>query len=120
MYRKLLTGVLAAAVAALALASATVAGDAPKDKITISAQEGGFSGFVISSRERCQNGRKVTLYKRKPGKRSPRRDKKVGSDIATPNGDGAQWRIEITSPGKYYAYAKKSGCKTLISGVKRG
>ena len=120
MSRKLLIGALVTALAA-ALVSATMAGAATKTKLTISAQESGFSGFVISDDGECHNGRKVTLYKKKGKKRRPRKDRKIGSDIATPNGPGSQWRIDAEGTrGKFYAYVKRgNGCSRAFSKVKR-
>ena len=123
MQRKLLTGVLGAMVAAVALVPTATAGSAVKSKVTISAQEGSFSGFVLSEDDDCHNGRKVTLYRRKAGVRKPnyKKDRKIGSDIATPNQDGSQWKIDIEQRGKYYAHVKKTrGCRAAYSKVKRG
>lgn len=77
-----------------------------------------ISGVVVSARESCHNNRKVLLFKRKGSKRNVRRDKKIGSDRATPNGDGSQFRIDFEGSGKYYAYVKKSKrCGGAYSGV---
>jgi hypothetical protein len=119
MSRKLLVGFMVAALAAAALASATTAGAATRTKLTISAQEGGFSGFVISALDKCHNGRKVTLYKKKGTKPRPKKDKRIGTDVATPNGDGSQWRIDTDQRGKFYAYVSRSkGCGAAYSKVK--
>src|SRR5215217_596656 len=97
MTRKILVGALTAAAAAVALVPSSMAGGASINKLTISPQEGSFSGFVLSPKENCTSDRKVTLYKRKLGVRKPnyKKDRKIGSDNATPNGDGAQWKIDI-------------------------
>jgi hypothetical protein len=124
MIRKLFLGGLGAAAVALALVPSSMAGGASVNKLTISGGDGSFSGFVLSPNEDCTGGRKVTLYKRKSGvrKRNYKRDRKIDSDIATPNGDGAQWSVrDIPSRGKYYAHVKKKGsCKALYSKVKKG
>jgi len=120
MPRKFLVGLLAAAIAAMALFSASIASAASANKVTISSQSGGFSGFVISNNDKCHNGRKVTLYKLKGKKRNYKKDKKIGSDTATPNGDGSQWFIDTPAQGKFYAYVKKnSKCKAAYSKVVR-
>ena len=67
-----------------------------------------ISGVVVSGRESCHNNRKVFLFKKKGRVRNVRRDTKIGSDRATPNGDGSQFRIDFEGSGKYYAYVKKS------------
>ena len=121
--RKLFVGVLVTATAAVALAPSSMAGGASVNKLTITGGDGSFSGFVLSPNENCTANRKVTLYKRKSSvrKRNYKKDRKVGSDIATPNGDGAQWKVDIETKGKYYAHVKKKGsCKAMYSKVKRG
>jgi len=124
MIRKLFLGGLGAAAVAMALAPSSMAGGAAVSKLTISGGEGSFSGFVLSPNEDCTSNRKVTLYKRKSSvrKRNYKKDKKIGSDNATPNGDGAQWSVrDIEQRGKYYAHVKKKGsCKAMYSKVKKG
>jgi len=122
MLRKSLVGGLAVAAAAMALVPSSMAGGAPVSKLTISADEGRMSGDVLSPNSNCTSNRKVTLYKRKSSvrKRNYKRDKKIGSDNATPNGDGAEWKVDIESRGKYYAHVKKKGsCKAMYSKVKK-
>jgi hypothetical protein len=57
------------AIAALAVAavfgmtSTAVGATAAKTKITIQTEADGFSGFVSSPADKCQNNRKVTLYR---------------------------------------------------------
>ncbi len=73
---------------------------------------------MVSGREKCHNDRKVVLFKKKGRKRNPSRDRKVGSDRATPNGDGSQYRIDFEGSGKYYTYVKQTkSCGRAYSGV---
>jgi hypothetical protein len=117
MNRKFAALLLTAAIAPMGMASSSSA-HGSGDELRISAQSGGFSGFVVSKKSNCHNGRKVTLYKKKGSKPNVRKDKKVGSDIATPNGDGSQYNIRTEAQGKFYAYtAKKGKCKALRSKV---
>ncbi len=123
MLRKSLVGGLAVAAAAMALVPSSMAGGAAVSKLTITGGDGSFSGFVLSPNEDCTSNRKVTLYKRKSSvrKRNYKKDKKIGSDNATPNGDGAEWKVDIETRGKYYAHVKKKGsCKAMYSKVKKG
>lgn len=77
-----------------------------------------ISGVVVSGRETCHNNRKVVLFKKKGRKRNVRRDKKIGSDRATPNGDGSQYRIDFEGSGKYYTYVKQTkSCGRAYSGI---
>ena len=77
-----------------------------------------ISGVVVSGRENCHNNRKVVLFKKKGRKRNVRRDKKIGSDRATPNGDGSQYRIDFEGSGKYYTYVKQTkSCGRAYSGI---
>ena len=77
-----------------------------------------ISGVVVSGREKCHNNRKVVLFRKKGRKRNPSRDRKVGSDRATPNGDGSQYRIDFEGSGKYYTYVKQTkACGRAYSGV---
>src|SRR4051794_19918752 len=83
------------------------AASAAKTSISIQGQEGGFFGQVSSSKESCANGRKVVLYRVKGKKQT-----KVGTDIAQPNGDGFMWSINVSQSGRFVAKAAaKSGCK---------
>lgn len=103
--RKLLVLALAALTAFIIVTPSAMA--AGTTKVTIQAQTSGFFGEVKSNKDKCANGRKVRLFKVKSGK-----DKKVGSDIAQPNGDGFMWSIGANQPGDYYAKAGKAdGCE---------
>lgn len=117
--KRVLTVVAAAAICgALAFASIALAA-AAKTKVTIQAQQGGFFGYVHtkkSASEKCENGRKVILYKQKGSEQKPRQDTKIDSDIAQPNGPDSMWSINTTKSGKFYAKApKKPGCATGFS-----
>ena len=124
MTRKLSTA-LVALLAVAAAGTATVAEAATsKTKLSISASTGNgenrFGGFVKSSRDSCHNGRKVYLYKQKGRKRNLKRDKKVGSERATPNQDGSQYNIGTEESGKFYTYVKATRrCKSALSKVVR-
>ena len=76
----------------------------------------GFSGELVSKRESCESNRKVVLYKQKGSSRNRRKDTKVGSDIAQPNGDAGMWHVDSGPTGKYYAYvAATKKCKAAVS-----
>jgi len=98
-------------------ATAAFAGKA-ETKVKIKAESGGFYGYVKSEKDKCANGRKVTLYKLKGNGYDPKNDKKIGSDIAQPNGNKYMWSTGNTGymKGYFYAYAKKiKGCKAGFS-----
>ncbi len=127
MTRKLLV-VLALTVLALsgaAIAEALTTTRLPAPSVNPN-DEGGqrISGFVVSSRERCHNDRKVFLFKKKGRRRglprNPRRDRRIGFDRATPNGDGSQYRINFNGrhSGKFYTYVHKTeSCSRAYSRV---
>jgi hypothetical protein len=107
----------ALAVASLGIASVPAGADeasvAAKSgtRVSIQKEQAGFSGFVRSSRDSCESGRKVTLY-RKSGNST----KRAGSDTAQPNQDAAQWSISVRKNGKYYAAVKATKqCKAARS-----
>ncbi len=105
------------ACTALVVATSAFAGKADT-KVKIKAESGGFYGYVKSDKKKCANGRKVVLYKQKGNGQDPRNDKKIGSDIAQPNGNKYMWSTGNTGymKGYFYAYAKKiKGCHSGIS-----
>ena len=104
-------------VAALAAVSTADAATRETTKVSIKSQQGGFSGSVKSERASCESDRKVVLYKRRKGKkRNRRKDKKIGSDIAQPNGPDGQWSIQTDKQGRFYAYAKRTKeCEAAFS-----
>ena len=112
---------IALAIAAVCglMAFAGSAGAATATKVTIKHQSIGFFGFVKSDKQKCANGRKVTLYKMKGDNPKPRDDAKLGDDIAQPNGDGYMWSINTNAHrGDFYARAKAiPGCDQDISKV---
>lgn len=117
--RKLIAAVLAVTVCgALVFAGIAVASGA-NTKVTIQAQQGGFFGYVHtkkSASEKCENGRKVILYKQKGSDQKPSQDSKIGTDIAQPNGPDSMWSINTDKSGKFYAKAPgKPGCATGFS-----
>jgi hypothetical protein len=109
--------VLVLATGAL-LVSPAFAGGGAETKVKIKAESGGFYGYVKSDKPKCANGREVTLYKQKGNGADPSSDKRIGSDIAQPNGDRYMWSTGNTGyrKGYFYAYAEKeNGCKAGIS-----
>jgi hypothetical protein len=111
MTRLALLGTAVAAVAALSLpALSPAAASRAKTKLTISAStfegENTFSGFVTSKRQSCHVDRKVYVYEQVGRSRSLRRDELIGTDRATPNGPGSQYRVDTAQGGRFYAYAK--------------
>jgi hypothetical protein len=111
----------------LAITSIAVAAFGPNDAeakkaskagatLSIEPSAPGFTGELVSSRESCQNGRRVILFEQKGSRRNRRKDKKVGSDIAQPNGDSALWHVDTGPTGRYYAYVKATRkCKAAVS-----
>jgi hypothetical protein len=104
-------------VAAIGAVGTADAANRAKTKVTIQAQTGGFFGNVKSKRDSCESDRKVVLYKRRKGKkRNRRKDRKIGSDIAQPNGPDGMWSINTDRQGRFYAYAKRTKqCKAAYS-----
>jgi hypothetical protein len=116
---------LVVAVAAVALLAVGVVGSADaarksKTRISIRAQEDGFFGSVKSRRESCADNRKVVLYKRTGRRVNRRRDERIGSDRAQPNGDRFRWSINTDEEGRFYAYSKATRkCASAFSRVVR-
>jgi hypothetical protein len=110
--------VIVALCGALVFAGIALA-HAARTKVTIQAQQGGFFGYVHtrnSAAQRCEAGRKVILFKQKGSSRDPRQDKKIGTDIAQPNGPDSQWSVNTNKSGLFYAKApRKPGCKAGYS-----
>ena len=80
----------------------------PTPRSTRMTTEGTASRAWWSARARA-----VTTTARSPcssrrARRNVRRDKKIGSDRATPNGDGSRCRIDFEGSGKYYTYVKQT------------
>lgn len=120
---KIIATVLAVASLGTAAAGALGTADADAHKtskagasLSIEPSAPGFSGELVSRRESCQNERKVILFQQTGKHRNTRKDKKIGSDIAQPNGDAAMWHVDTGPTGKYYAYAKATKkCKAAVS-----
>ena len=104
---------IAAVVAvAGALALPALAG-AAGTSVSIEAQQGGFFGYVHSSKQSCELNRQVSLYKVKNGT-----DRLVGTDTAQPNGPDSMWSINTNKPGSFYAQvAQKGNCAAATSPV---
>jgi hypothetical protein len=116
--RKSLSAALALAACVLMVAATAAFAGRAETKVKIKAESGGFYGYVKSDKDKCANGRKVTLYKLKGNGYDPKNDKKIGSDIAQPNGNKYMWSTGNTGymKGYFYAYAKKiKGCKAGFS-----
>ena len=93
-------GALAAVVAGTAVAAT---GGIPT-KVTIQAQQGGFFGYVHSSKQNpCELNRKVKLFKQTGAQQKPHADMLVGTDIAQPNGPDSMWSINTNAQGNFYA-----------------
>ena len=106
--RKLIPTVLAiAACGGLVMAGTASAADAPTT-VTIKTPGGDVYGTVKSPKQSCKSGRKVSVFKVKPGK-----DEKVGSDIAQANNNEYQWNIgQPGVHGDIYARARAiDGCE---------
>jgi len=117
--KRLAAAVVGAAMCgALVFASFAIA-EGAKTTVTIQAEQGGFFGYVHTKRsasEKCENGRKVILYKQNGSTQKPSQDTKIGTDIAQPNGPDSQWNVNTNKSGKFYAKApKKPGCATGFS-----
>jgi hypothetical protein len=109
-----LIAVVALAAMSAPLASAHGVAKTQMDQISLSDHT--LSGYVISAKESCTSNHKVVMYKMRGNHRDVKHDQKVGSDRATPNGDGAQWFITTTKSGHFYAYAPAiPGCSAAIS-----
>jgi hypothetical protein len=118
MIKKLSAGLAAVAIfAALALAGTAFARGA-NTGVTIHGPEGDFHGKVLSERAKCQEGRKVTVFKQKGSKQKPAVDKKIASDISERSGNVGVWDVGNTGfkQGKFYAKAAHSrGCEVGFS-----
>ena len=118
--RKLLSAALALTACVLMVAATAAFAARAETKVTIKAESGGFFGYVKSEKNKCANGRKVTLYKLKGNGYDRKNDEKIGSDIAQANGDKYMWSTGNTGErhGKFYARVKKTEtCAGDISSV---
>ncbi|HSI81701.1 MAG TPA: hypothetical protein VK919_13725 [Solirubrobacterales bacterium] len=116
---------LLAVVALVACAGAGItgvahAGGAAKTKVTVKGSSEIY-GFVKSSKKKCMNNRKVTVFRQK-GSRGGGDDVRVASDNAEKSGDRYRW--SIGNPGlqgkRIYARAGRiPGCKAGASATYR-
>src|SRR5438309_11571044 len=84
--------------------------------VTIQAQQGGFFGYVKSSHQKCEAGRKVVLFKQTGSVPNRSQDIKIGSDIAQPNGPHSMWSINTNKSGRFYAHVGATpGCQPAFS-----
>lgn len=118
MRRSIGIAVALAACAMLVVGGSALARGKAETTVKIKTQSGGFYGYVKSDKDKCANGRKVTLYKQSGNGADPKNDEKIGSDIAQANGTKYMWSTGNTgySKGYFYAYAKEiKGCEAGIS-----
>ncbi len=94
-------GVAAAGVMALGAQSATAVVEYDT-KLTINKERGGlFYGSVRSDVRKCKVGRRVVLFKRRPGA-----DRKLGTDRSGPVGnDRASWQVDLPRGVHGHKYA---------------
>jgi hypothetical protein len=103
MRTKLLAVVLAAGFMATTAVAAIAVTQTPT-KVTIRAQQGGFFGYVHSSKQDpCELNRKVKLFKQRGSSQNPHADTLIGTDIAQPNGSDSMWSINTSKHGEFYA-----------------
>ncbi|CAN5517965.1 hypothetical protein BH10ACT11_BH10ACT11_20640 [soil metagenome] len=94
---------IAGVVAAPAAANASTA----PTSVSIQAQVGGFFGYVHSTKSKCETTT-VTLFKAN--------GRKIGSDLAQPNGPDGMWSINTNGHGKFFAkVGAKNGCAAATS-----
>ncbi len=108
-----IAGVVSVLCLFVGMAAVTGAREPAKTKVTIHAEAGGFFGYVHSPKQDpCELNRKVKLYKQRGSEQNRRVDKKIGTDVAQPNGPDSQWNINTNKSGKFYAFTKRvAGCK---------
>jgi hypothetical protein len=114
--RKLLAVIGVAALCAAVVIGATASSAGAKrgraeTKVTIQKESDGFFGYVKSKDgPNCENNRKVILYKQLGSTQDPHNDKKIGTDLAQPNGPHAMWQTGNTGSthGLHYAHVKRT------------
>lgn len=103
-----------AACAALALTGSAQASGLASTTVTITGQNGDYSGTVTSPKlHKCADQRTVTVYKQKGARQNPGVDATIGSDTAELHGHHAVWSIGNSGfrSGKFYARASTTpGC----------
>jgi hypothetical protein len=95
------TALAAAAVLCVGGALAAPAMAATPTTVSIQAEQGGFFGYVHSSKQKCELNRTVELHKRN--------GELIGTDLAQPNGPDSQWFVNTGRSGKFYAYVPATG-----------
>jgi hypothetical protein len=117
---KMLIATAAVTVSAIAATGASASGLAPTD-VSIKGQNGDYYGYVHSPKQqKCENNRKVNVFKVVGQSPDPHSDQKIGSDTAEPNGPDAMWSIGNSGykHGKFYAQARKTTyCQGDLSSV---
>lgn len=112
---KALLAVAAIAVTGGMATSQAQAANLTPTEVSIIANSGGeFYGYVSSSDDDCEAGRKVTLLKMTGKSPNPKVDQKIGFDTAQPNGPDSMWNTGNTGQRKGKFYAKVS--KTSLCG----
>ena len=109
--------VAALAVCGVVAMAGTALASAANTSVSIHAQSGGFFGYVHSSKQaKCENGRKVALYKQTGDNHNLRNDTKIDTDIAQPNGPDSMWSINTNRQGRFYAHVGSTpDCKPDFS-----
>jgi len=99
-----------AAFSVLSIAGMASAGGGFATTVTIKAEGTDLSGTVDSPRPlKCAKDRKIVVYKQKGREQRPSRDRKIGMDTASLNGDRYEWSTGNTGiDGKFYARAPKT------------
>lgn len=119
MTPKSLTIIAAGAVAlGLVAPGVATAGGKVESTVTIRAEGADLSGYVKSPRPRlCAKDRKVVVFKQVGTEQDPRNDDRIASDIASLNGDKAEWSTGNTGVyGRLYArVAPTPDCKSDTS-----
>lgn len=114
------TRILALAVCgALALTGSAQASGLAKTTVTITGQNGDYSGTVNSPRlHKCADRRTITVYKQMGSMQNPGVDTIIGSDTSELHGHHGEWSIGNSGfrSGWFYARAAKTpGCKASSS-----
>ena len=71
-----------------------------KTKVSISADEGAFSGAVASEKAKCEADRRVSLFQQKGKSPNKTKDTRVGNDLSSDDGD---WSVKTGKEGNFYA-----------------
>ena len=80
--------------------------------VSIQAEQGGFFGYVQSSKQSCELNRTVKLHQHNGGL--------IGSDLAQPNGPDSMWQIKTDRSGHFYAHVQAKGlCAAATSRLVR-